>query len=377
LSSGSVPPLKFQTSGGTVTNKIDRYVFVRLFSITIFVLGVLIFIFVVIDFSENSDDFTDKGATFAEIFGVYYLNYIPEMVRLVIPVAIFVACLYLTGQMADRLEITALKAAGVSLYRLLLPYLLFGFIAFGIISYLDGFIIPDANSERIAFQERYLSNKSEKVDRSKLYRQESANTIFHINNFDVKNQTAFRIEVVEFEGDSIKKTMDISRMQWKENEKVWQLLDIEEKVFLPTGYEDTYYDSMEVKLNIFPRDLARTTSDIYQLEYPEAYNYIQSIKRSGASRSELPEVQFYGRLAYPFSIIVSIIVGFAIASVRRRGGRGFHIAAGLTISFLYLALMKVIEPFGGEGAMAPWLAATLPHMLFFLVGLVLLFTARK
>jgi lipopolysaccharide export system permease protein len=246
-----------------------------------------------------------------------------------------------------------------------------------VISYLDGFVIPDANSKRIAFQERYLSNKSEKVDRSRIYRQESENTIFDINSFDAKNQTGYRVEVVEFEGDSIKKTMAIQRMIWKEEKKMWQFRDVEEKVFTPNGYQMQYYDSLNVALNILPRDLARTTSDIYQLTYFEAYNYIQSIKRSGASGAELPEVQFYGRLSYPFSIIVSIIVGFAIASVRRRGGRGFHIAAGLTISFLYLALMKVIEPFGSEGAMVPWLAATLPHLLFFLIGLLLLISARK
>lgn len=360
-----------------MTNKTDRYVFVRLFSITLFVLAVLIFIFIVIDFSENSDDFTDKGATFAEIFGVYYLNYIPEMIRLVIPVAIFVACLYLTGQMADRLEIIALKAAGVSLYRLIVPYMIFGFIMFGAVSYMDGFIIPEANTKRIAFQERYLQNKSEKVDRNKIYRQESANTIFDINYFDSNDQTGYRIEVIEFEEDSIRKTMDIQRMKWKPEQKEWQLIDVEEKIFTPTGYTKQYHDSLSVALNILPRDLARTTSDIYQLTYFEAFNYIQSIKRSGASNTELPEVQFYGRLAYPFSIIVSIIVGFAIASVRRRGGRGFHIAAGLTISFLYLALMKVIEPFGGEGALEPWLAASLPHLFFFILGLLILVTARK
>lgn len=360
-----------------MTKKIDRYIFIRLFSITVFVLLVLIFIFLVIDFSENSDDFTDKGATFAEIFGVYYLNYIPEMVRLVIPVAIFVACLYLTGQMADRLEITALKAAGVSLYRLILPYLAFAFLMLIIISYLDGFIIPDSNSERIAFEEKYLKNKTEKVDRNKIYRQESANTIYRINYFDAKDQTGFRIEVVQFAGDTVKKTMDIQRMKWKEKEKVWQLVDVEEKIFTPTGYQKQYIDSLEADLNILPRDLARTTSDIYQLTYPEAINYIQSIKRSGASNAELPEVQFYGRLAYPFSIVVVTIVGFALASVRRRGGRGFHIAAGLTISFLYLAFMKVIEPFGGQGAFAPWLAASLPHLFFLAVGLGLLVSARK
>jgi lipopolysaccharide export system permease protein len=143
------------------------------------------------------------------------------------------------------------------------------------------------------------------------------------------------------------------------------------------GFTYQYTDSSDTTLNILPRDLARTTSDIYQLTYPEAVNYIASIERTGANKAELPQVQFYGRLAYPFSILVLTIIGFAIASVRRPGGRGFHIAAGLTISFMYLALMKVIEPFGGQGAIPPLLAAILPHLLFFLLGIGLLVTARK
>lgn len=103
-----------------------------------------------IDFSENSDDFTDRGATFNEIWLSYYLPYIPEMIRLVIPVAIFSACLFLTGQLSERLEITAFKAAGVSLYRLLMPYLAFAVIAAATISYLDSSIIPKSNKTRIA-----------------------------------------------------------------------------------------------------------------------------------------------------------------------------------------------------------------------------------
>src|SRR5690554_3514443 len=102
-------------------NKIDRYILFRLFSITAFVLLVLIFIFIVIDFSENSDDFADRGATLREIWFDYYLHYIPEIIRLVSPVAVFVACLLLTGQLSDRLEIIAMRAAGISLYRLMFP----------------------------------------------------------------------------------------------------------------------------------------------------------------------------------------------------------------------------------------------------------------
>lgn len=357
--------------------KIDRYIFWRLLTITLFVLGVLIFIFVVIDFSEHSEDFTDKGATMNEIFGVYYYNYIPEIIRLVIPVAAFVACLYLTGQMADRFEIIALKAAGISLYRLMAPYLVFAFISTAVISYLDGYVIPGANAERIAFESKYLQSKSEKVDSNKLFRQESPDNIFRISYYNVKENTGYRVESVRFEGDSIASSMSIRRMVWLDDELQWKLENVEKRIYTHNGYITLHEKEIDTTLNILPRDLARTTSDIYQLTYPEAQNYIRSIERSGAGSSGLPKVQLFGRYVYPFSIVVVTIVGFAIASVRRKGGRGFHIAAGLVVSFLYLVMLKVIEPFGGKGEIAPLAAAVLPHLFFLVVGLFMLYTARK
>lgn len=360
-----------------MTQKIDRYIFGRLFTITIFVLLVLIFIFVVIDFSENSDDFTDKGATFAEIFGQYYLNYIPEMIRLVTPVAVFIACLYLTGQMADRLEIVALKAAGVSLYRLIMPYMAFAFLAAGILSYLDGFIIPGANARRIAFEEKYLNKNSESLDKSKLYRQESANKIFKVQYYNPRDTTAMRVEAFTFKGDSVDESLSINKMEWLPERQQWRMLDVEKRTYTSEGIQEEKIDTLDISLNIYPADLARSTSDIYQLTYPEAQNYIKSIKRSGATGVSLPQIQFYGRLAYPLSILVVTIIGFSIASVRRPGGKGFYIAAGLGISFLYLVLMKIIEPFGKEGEIEPVIAALIPHLFFFIVGIVLLVTAKK
>lgn len=357
--------------------KIDRYIISRLFTITVFVLLVLVFIFIVIDFSENSEDFTDKGATFAEIFGIYYLNYIPEIIRLIVPLAVFVACLYLTGQMAERLEITALKAAGISLYRLLVPYLLFAFFMTALISYMDGFLIPDANKKRIAFEVKYLEGSSQEIDNNRIFRQESVNTIYKIGYYNADENIGYRIDVIHFQGDTVKNTMFIQQMSWQQDKEKWRFEDVRKRTFTQNGYRQTHVDSMDTTLNIYPRDLARTTSDIYQLTYPEARDYIQSIERSGAGNVELPKVQLYGRYAYPFSIVVVTIVGFALASVRRQGGRGFHIAAGLAISFLYLVMMKVIEPFGGTGEIPPMVAAILPHAVFLLIGVGILFNTRK
>ena len=360
-----------------MTNRMDRHLFWKLFQITLFLLVILIFIFIIIDFSESSDEFTDRGATLQAIWQQYYLNYIPEMVRLVTPVAVFIACLLLTGQMADRFEIVALKAAGVSLYRLFIPYFIFALLAALVISYLDGYIVPDANAKRIAFQRKYLENSSDKIDRNQIYRQESDSTLLSINYFDGSDTTAFRVDLYTFENRKLKEIMHLSRMTWMDTTEKWLLKRGYKRVFTDSGYTESNFTRRDTVLNVLPRDLARTSSDIYQLTYPESQQYINALERSGASNIELPKTQFFGRLFYPISIIIVMLIGFAIASVRRKGGRGVYVAVGVSISFLYLALMKIIEPFGANGELSPFWAAATPHLLFFVVGLVLLITAKK
>lgn len=358
--------------------KLDRYIFSRLLTITFFVLIVLICVYILIDFSENSDDFADQGATISQIWNEYYLNFIPEMIRLVSPLALLVACLYLTGQMTERLEITAIKAAGISMYRLIAPYILFGLSMAILISFLDAYIIPKSNAERIAFEKQYLTQRSDRIDRGGLYRQESANTIFNVNHFDPNSQTGYRAMLVEFnENYDISRIVTANRMDWVDSLNTWKLEGYRERVFQGESYVDSTNREQLMEMNIIPRDLARRTSDIYQLTYPEALSYIESIRRVGAGEINLPLVQFYGRVAYPISILVVSLMGFALACERRKGGKGFYIATGLIFSFIYLVFMKVIEPFGAAGTIDPLHAAAIPHLLFLTMGLIMLLFTKK
>lgn len=358
-------------------NKLDRYIFLRLFTITFFMLAVLIFIFILIDFSENSDDFTDKGATLTEIWNLYYLNYVPEMTRLVSPVAVFVACLFLTAQMTERLEIIAIKASGISLYRLMVPYIVFGLTIAIVVSYLDAFIIPKSNAERIDFEQQYLSSSGDRIDRGSLFRHESDSTIIKINFFDASANRGYRTTLVEFSEDQIHRITNANRIAWDDSSGAWIADKINEKTF--NGYEllERTADKEELNINLLPRDLARRTSDIYQLTYPEAIQYIQSIERIGAGGISLPMVQLFGRISYPVSIIVVCLIGFALATEKRKSGKGFYIAMGLAISFIYLSMMKVIEPFGAAGTISPTFAAIFPHAFFLTLGIGLLLMAKK
>lgn len=357
--------------------KLDRFIFFRILLISLFMLGVLIAIFILIDFSENSDEFADKGAELAQIWNQYYLNYIPEMTRLVLPVAVFTACLFLTGQMTERLEIIAIKASGISLYRLALPFLMVGILLAAIVSYLDAYVIPISNAERIEFEQQYLAKSGERIDRGGIFRQDSDSTIININFYDANANVGYRVYLLKYSGDEISRITQANRMIWVDSTSNWITDRATIRDFIGNDVYEQETEREQFNINILPRDITRRTSDIYQLTYPRAIEYIQSIERIGAGGIDLPKVQLYGRMAYPISIITVCLIGFALAAEKRKGGKGFYIAAGLGISFIYLTMMKVIEPFGAAGTFSPLFAALFPHVFFFVIGVILLLITKK
>lgn len=353
-----------------------KSVFGKLAAATLLLLGVLVVIFVLMDFSENSDEFTDNGAPIRLILGVYYLNYIPEMIRLVLPVAIFVATLFLAGRWSERLEFTAYRAAGVPEKQLLAPFLFFSIVCAILLSSADAFLIPESNLRRFDFERQYLSGKSERLESGIVFRQESENSILNINFYDAINQYGYQMQLMEFEDEALAKWTKASRMIWIDSLSIWRLRQVEQRVFSEESYQVIEENLMDTTLSIFPEDLLRRSNDIYQLTYVEALHYLKSLERLGIGDLKLPAVQFYGRLFYPLSILIVSIIGFSLSTGSHRRGKGFQIASGLVISFIYLTLIKIAEPFGAEGITHPAIAAIFPHACFFLVAVAWL-TARK
>ncbi|WP_243664590.1 LptF/LptG family permease, partial [Rhodothermus marinus] len=82
-------------------------------------------------------------------------------------------------------------------------------------------------------------------------------------------------------------------------------------------------------------------------DYPDAGRPLwPPWRRSGAGHLGRPLVAYYSKFAYPFANLILVLIGVPLASVRRRGGQAVQIGIGLGVAFAYLALQKLIEPFG-------------------------------
>lgn len=355
----------------------DRYLILRLLTFVVLVILILLMIFVVVDFSEKTDDFTDRGASMSDIIYRYYLPYIPEIVRLITPVAIFVAALYIAGQMSDRLEMAALRSAGLSYTRLIYPYIVVALIGLAVVSVLDGFVVPQANRLRFAFEREYLNKRTTVGHRSQVFRQESPYAHMSVDFFDPVEQTGYRFRLHQFDEEGLREITESQRLIWIDSLSQWRLESADRQRFERERVYTEFLPILDTTLTVIPRDLARSTSDIAMLTYGEATEYIESIERSGSSSITLSQTQLWGRILYPLSVIIVTFIGFTIGYERRKGGQGVPIAIGLSVSFVYLTLLKIIEPLGYTGVLSPFMAAFLPHAVFAFGAIVLIISTRK
>ena len=134
---------------------LDKYILKTFLVTFFFVVLILLTVVTVIDLTDKMDKFAKAELNAVEIFG-YYLDYIPWIGSLLTPITIFIAAVYVCSRMAGHTEVIAMLSAGISFKRMLVPYFI-GATLVGIISFaLNGWIIPNSNKSRLAFEMQYF-----------------------------------------------------------------------------------------------------------------------------------------------------------------------------------------------------------------------------
>ena len=358
----------------------DWHIVYRLTKGFVLFVGALIVFFIVLHWVEYSDDFLDRGATAVEVFSVFYPSYVPEIVRLISPLALFLACIYVTGTLAQELQLIALQTSGVSLYRLMRPYVAVGVVVSAGMFFFNGWVVPRTNETVVEYENTYLYPGQNTVDVSEIHRQNGPRSILSVGYYERERQQGHRVSLQTFAGDTrLVSRLDAQRMEWIDSLGVWRLHDATQRTFGRDVWpsKPRTVATLDTTLQVYPRDLARAQNDVEAMTIPEAANYLEALRRSGAAHLERPLVAYYTKYAYPLANLILVLIGVPLAATRRRGGQATRFAIGLMTAFLYLAAQKLTEPFGYSGDLSPVVTAWAPHVVFALVALAILWQARK
>lgn len=360
--------------------RFDLHILRRFLAATLLLTVLLGITFIALDYVERVDDFLDRGATARMVFGTYYPHYLLDIVRLTSPLAVFLGAIYVTSRLSQSMQLTALHASGVSLFRFMRPFILAGVVLTVGLLYFNGFLVPRAKAVVLDFQNKYFRDAPEELSGSEIYRETAPGVLLSAGYFEREEARAFRVTLIQTDTSTgfVQARMDAAEMEWIDSLSVWRMKDITERSFSPSGAE-TYRSvtQLDSALSVRPSDLALSTRVAERMTITEARTFVQSLERAGVRDRGRPLVEYYSKFSYPIANLLMVFIGVPLASRRRKGGQAVQLALGLGVAFVYLALLKVVEPLGFVGTIPPIVAAWLPHAVFAVVAIGMMAWARR
>ena len=349
---------------------LDWYIIKKFIGTYIYAILLIISIAIVFDFNENLSKFTQYHAPWRAIIFDYYANFIPYYSNLFSPLFVFIAVIFFTSKLAGNSEIIAMLAAGVSIKRLMRPYMLSCVVIAGLTFYLNSFVIPHGTVIRQNFETLYRnSKKNTSAEDIQLF--VAKNTTAYIQNYDDQYKRGYGFSLVKIKNKKIVShltameiqydTIADSKYHWKlSNWKIRTLKGLKEHI--QSG------ETKDTVLLMEPTDLVYSKGQQETFTSPELLDYISKQTSRGSGNVVQYEVEFHKRIAMSFSSFILTIIGLTLSSRKRKGGMGLSLGIGLALSFSYIMLQTVSATFAIQDNTPPMLAAWIPNIIFAIVA---------
>lgn len=358
-------------------NILDKYLIKRFLTTYVFAVLVIVLIIMVIDFVEKNDDFIQKQAPMRAILLQYYANLAPYWANYISPLMIFISTVFFTAQMAAHTEIVAILSSGVSFRRLMFPYFI-GASIIAIFSFvMVGWILPRANTERLAFENVYVNDKFYFSARD-FHIAVAPNTYAYMSSYNNEAKTGYDFTMEKIVDNKLIEKLSAKRITWDDSTKKWKLHDykirtlgiMKDKMVYGTSPKDTV-------INLFPKDFESERQIQESFTIPELQEKITLINTRGAEGIETFQIELYQRFATPFAVIILSLMGLIVSARKARGGVGFQIAIGFVLAFVYILFYIMSKGIAESGNMPPVLAVWLPNIVFGAIGTVMYFTVPR
>ncbi len=355
-----------------------RYIireYLKIFSLS---LGSLILIYTVVIFFQKMNFFQRNNAPFYLMFE-YVLYKIPEATfQWTIPYAVLLSTLLTLGSLSRHSEITALKAGGISIYRITLPLILVVLIV-SFFSFLgNDYLVPFTNQKT-----RYvLDVKVRKEPETGFFKNfkiwyRSDNRILNIQLLDAAKKALKGLTLYEF-NDEFRciQRIDATEAKWTNGQ--WKLYDGAVRDFDQSGsIRMTSFKEMNFPLKETWESFRKTAADSSEMNYAELRTYIQKIQAAGYDATRYL-VDLYAKISYPLLNLIMILIGVPFAlKTGRSGGVALSIGISVMTGFAYGITFYLFLSFGKSGILSPFLSSWIPTILFGLAGVFTLMSIRQ
>lgn len=325
-----------------------------------------ILLFVINDLFDNFSDFLASGIHPLEILQYYSLK-IPPVIVLILPVCLLLAMLYSLSRLTRHSEITAMRAGGVSIYRIVMPFIGIGVVSTFISAFINEVVAPDAAYHAEQFLEYQTSDKGEEIYFARSIALKNADHVWMIQKFDTRDLSMYNVELVERRNnrsDAVK--IQAEKALWLDGR--WWFMDLTVQHYNENGdlagAPELILQKEMRELTETPQTFMSEIKDAQYLSSGEMRHYLESKTDISENTRNRLKVDLHARLSAPLVCLIVTLIGVPIGAHTGRRGAFAGIMTAVTLFFVFYALQLTSQYFGKQELIPAWLGGWLPIIVF-------------
>ncbi len=357
---------------------LDRYLLRELLLPLGYCLGGFLIFWISFDLLGELGKFQKNHLGFADILE-YYLVTSPELLLVVMPVALLLALLYALTTHARYHELTAMRAAGISLWRIAAPYFAVG-LSFGIAYFfVNEFWVPASADKAEAIMNRHNGKQANSLAtewrRDLKFLNSRDNRAWWIKAYDSRTSQMQGV-LIDWNFRDGKRTI-ISAKKGIFANGTWKFSGVEQINYASlqsiTNVDRVPFENLEfsdwpetpelIKSEIKISNRKQATRNP-QLSIADILNYLRLHPRLDKSTSWLIHTRLHERIAAPATCLIVVLIALPFGALSGRRNVYVGVASSIFICFVYFVLLKLGLALGTGGYLPGWLAAWLPNILF-------------
>lgn len=341
----------------------------------------LMTVYLVVDFFEKLRRFLRYDASLLTMLEYFALR-TPFISFQVAPFAVLVATLLTLGVLSRNHEITAMRACGISLYRIASPFICFGLAMALALFGLSAVLIPVATAAadyvRTVKIEKKSGTLSFKADRP--WVRLSNHVLMNVEVVDPDGTTLRSVRLYRL-GSEFRLSEIVEAKELRYTRRGWYLINGIQRSLQPDGALVVEpFQFKPIVLDQTPADFhTAVTLESDEMTLRSLRAYAERLRREGYNFSRFL-TDYHGRVAFPFVCVIMVIVGIAL-SLRQSGVRGSSMAMGmgqaLFIGFFYWATHSVAIAFGRTAVLSPMMAGWAANLLYLSFGSYLFLRVKQ
>lgn len=303
----------------------------------------------------------------------------PQFIVLAIPMGALLGALLAIGRLNGDREIVALRACGVSLYRVLAPYFIVGILLTGITFLGNEIVVPQCNDKVNTFKNSVVTGAQGLGTQRRMswpiYRDRELRFVLVAD--EVQGTVLTDVLLLYFDPVDKYRNFMVEAEQAEWDGHTWTFYKLRQVKLHrgESGDEQLILEAEEATFpdfNIVPESLKKRLQDPFDLTVTQLASLIEEKLERGFLPTDMEILDFRTALNFkisiPFTPLMFIILAVPLAIIPQRSSRALGMGLALLIVLVYYSMFVVCQRFGTAGVLPPVVAAWLPNAVVLAVG---------